>query len=90
MKRQKLRGKGGLILTGKLGDVMKESATAALTYIRSHAEELNVDEKIFSSEDIHIHVPEGGTPKDGPSAGVSIVSSLTSLLTSKPVPRILP
>jgi len=64
---------------------MKESASAALTYIRAHAKELGVDENIFAEKDIHIHVPEGATPKDGPSAGVAMVVSLTSLLTGKPV-----
>lgn len=81
----KMSGKGSLTLTGKLGEVMKESASAALTYIRSHAEKLNIDEKIFAENDIHIHVPEGAIPKDGPSAGVALVVSLTSLLTGKPV-----
>ena len=80
-----MKGKGGLTLTGKLGDVMKESATAALTYIRSHAEKLKIDEDLFSAKDIHVHVPEGGTPKDGPSAGVAMVVSLTSLLAGKTV-----
>ena len=81
----KMPGKGGLTLTGKLGDVMKESATAALTYIRSHAKELAVSDDSFSKTDIHIHVPEGAVPKDGPSAGVAMVVALTSLLTGKPV-----
>jgi len=82
-----MRGKGGLKMTGKLGEVMKESASAALTYIRAHAEELKVDEDIFSSKDIHIHVPEGATPKDGPSAGVGMVVALTSMFTDQPVSK---
>ncbi len=78
-------GSGGLALTGKLGEVMKESATAARTYIRSHAAELGIDDELFAKTDLHIHVPEGGIPKDGPSAGVAMVVCLTSLLTGKPV-----
>jgi len=80
-----MSGRGGLTLTGKLGDVMKESATAALTYIRSHTKELNVKVKDFAKIDLHVHVPEGGTPKDGPSAGVAIVTALVSLLTGRSV-----
>ncbi len=81
----KMRGKGMLTLTGTLGDVMKESATAALTYIRSHAKELDLDDEMFATLDLHVHVPEGGTPKDGPSAGVAMVTALTSLLGNKTV-----
>ncbi|MDD5759778.1 MAG: endopeptidase La [Desulfobulbaceae bacterium] len=81
----KMKGKGSLTLTGTLGDVMKESATAALTYIRSHAKMLKIDDKQFAQEDIHVHVPAGGTPKDGPSAGVAMVVALTSLLSGKSV-----
>ncbi len=78
-----MKGKGNLLLTGQLGDVMKESAQAALSWIKSHASELGIDENLFSEKDIHLHVPAGATPKDGPSAGVAIVSSLTSLLSNR-------
>ena len=78
-------GKGGLLLTGKLGDVMKESAQAAFSYVKSHASEYGIDEKIFQEKDIHIHVPEGATPKDGPSAGVTLTTALVSCLSGKPV-----
>lgn len=78
-----MAGKGNLMLTGQLGDVMKESAYAALSWIRSNAQELGIHEKVFQQKDLHVHVPAGATPKDGPSAGVSITASLVSLLTQK-------
>lgn len=78
-------GKGNLIMTGKLGDVMKESAEIALDYVKAHAKEYDIDSKFFSSHDIHIHVPEGAVPKDGPSAGVTLTTALVSALSDKPV-----
>jgi ATP-dependent Lon protease len=81
----KMKGKGGLLLTGSLGDIMKESAQAALSYIKANAETYGIDPEIFSSVDVHIHVPEGAVPKDGPSAGVAIATALISLFTDVPV-----
>ena len=81
----KMSGKGKLTLTGQLGDVMKESATAALTFVRANAQSFEIDANFNENSDIHVHVPAGAIPKDGPSAGVSMVTSLVSLMTSIPV-----
>ncbi len=75
----------GLVLTGQLGDVMKESARIALSYVRGHAEELGIDESAFEGKEFHVHVPAGAIPKDGPSAGVTMVTALASLLSDRPV-----
>jgi ATP-dependent Lon protease len=81
----KMRGEKGLMLTGQLGDVMKESAQAALAYVRTKAKELNIEEDFFAKHDIHIHVPAGAIPKDGPSAGITMFVALVSLLTNIPI-----
>jgi ATP-dependent Lon protease len=85
IETSRMRGKGRLEITGQLGDVMKESAKAALTYVKSHAEELGVDAQHLEDEDLHIHVPAGAVPKDGPSAGVTMFTALTSLLSHRRV-----
>jgi ATP-dependent Lon protease len=79
-----MQGEGGLKLTGSLGDVMRESVEAARTWIRSHAGELGLESDVFEQRDLHVHVPSGAVPKDGPSAGVAMVTSLASLLTGRP------
>ena len=82
-----MKGRKGLTLTGQLGDVMKESATAALSFIRTSAASLKIDEDFFENSDIHVHVPAGAIPKDGPSAGVTMLTALVSLLTHKPIKK---
>ena len=78
-------GKDRLTLTGQLGDVMKESAQIALSYVRSHAEKFGIDSEKFNNTDIHLHVPAGAVPKDGPSAGITMVTALVSLMTDRPI-----
>jgi ATP-dependent Lon protease len=78
-------GKGKLLLTGQLGNVMKESAQAALSYARAHSKEFGIDDRLFTHYDLHIHVPAGGIPKDGPSAGVTMLTSILSALTQRPI-----
>ena len=83
----KMKGKGGLVLTGQLGDVMKESARAAWSYARAHSEELGIEDEFFDANEVHIHLPAGAIPKDGPSAGVTMATALTSLMTGTPIRR---
>ena len=80
-----MKGHGKMILTGQMGDVMKESAQAAMSYVRAHANELGIDDRIFERKDVHVHIPAGAIPKDGPSAGVTMTTAIVSLLTDRPV-----
>jgi ATP-dependent Lon protease len=80
-----MKGNETLVLTGQLGDVMKESAQIALSYVRSHAEELGIDESAFDDHTFHVHVPAGAIPKDGPSAGITMTTAIASLLSGRPV-----
>jgi ATP-dependent Lon protease len=82
-----MKGKGNLTLTGQLGDVMKESATAALSYIRANSERLKIAEDFFDKHDLHVHVPAGAVPKDGPSAGVTLLTAVASLVTETPTSK---
>ncbi|MBB5183614.1 endopeptidase La [Catenisphaera adipataccumulans] len=85
IEANKFEGKGRLILTGQLGDVMKESASIAMDYIKAHAKEYHIDPKMFENNDVHVHVPEGAVPKDGPSAGVTMTTALVSCFSNIPV-----
>ncbi len=80
-----MKGKGGLVLTGQMGDVMKESATAAMSYARAHAKELGIDEDWADNHQVHVHIPAGAVPKDGPSAGITMATALISLMTDTPI-----
>lgn len=85
VEASRIPGKGNIMLTGQIGDVMKESATAAFTLVRTHAESLGIDAKLLAESDIHVHVPAGAVPKDGPSAGVAMFTALASLMLNRPV-----
>jgi len=89
IEANRMKGKGGFTMTGQIGDVMKESMQAALTWVRSNAASLGLDEDVLKDIDLHIHVPAGAIPKDGPSAGVTMATALVSLLTDKPVRPLL-
>ena len=80
-----MKGKGGYTLTGQMGDVMKESATAAMSYARAHSDELGIDPDWFENNHVHIHMPAGGIPKDGPSAGITMTTAIVSIITDIPV-----
>ena len=81
------KGKGKLTLTGNLGDVMKESAVIAMEYLKAHAEMIDLDQEVFNNYNVHMHVPEGATPKDGPSAGITMLSALASIFTQRKFKR---
>jgi ATP-dependent Lon protease len=83
------KGKGGLTLTGNLGNIMKESATTALAYIQAHMKELKIDPAFFDNNNLHIHVPEGAVPKDGPSAGITMMTAIVSAITLRRVKPML-
>ena len=85
IEASKMPGKGTLKLTGKLGDVMKESAQAAFSYVRSNSKSMGIEQDFYKKFDLHIHVPAGAIPKDGPSAGVAMISAMVSLLTNTPI-----
>ncbi len=89
IEANKMKGKGGFTMTGQIGDVMKESMQAALTWVRSNALSLGLDDDVLKDIDLHIHVPAGAIPKDGPSAGVTMATALVSLLLDRPIHPLL-